>query len=91
MTASESRSPLFRAPAWDVHDFDTEWPLPSIIFDESCLLMGANTWQGEEDFSARIQVGWRDDGLAVRAKVRDEDVINDVPEDLLCLRDAMEF
>ena len=88
---SDKASPLFKIPNLKISDFDTEWKVPAFVFDESCLIIGGDTWQGPDDLSGRIQVAWCEKGVVVRARVRDDDVVNDRPHGALFTRDAVEI
>ena len=85
-----SLSPIFALPEYALNDFTTEWPVPAFIFDKSCLIAGQDSWLGPDDLSAKIQVAWNAQGLFVRARVRDNEVIADLPDNQLYLRDALE-
>ena len=88
---SDNASPLFRIRNFDIRDFEIEWKVPAFIFDESCLIIGKETWQGPDDLSGRIQAAWCEKGVLVRAHVRDDDVVNDKPHGSLFARDSVEI
>ena len=88
---SDNVSPLFKIHNFDIRDFDTEWKVPAFIFDESCIIIGKETWQGPDDLSGRIQAAWCEKGVLVRAHVRDDEVINDRPLGSLYTGDSIEI
>ena len=87
---TKKTSPLFKIPVTDITDFDAAWDVPHFDFDESCLILGRDSWRGPEDLSGRIKVAWNDEGILLRASVRDDEVINDNPHGSLYARDAVE-
>ena len=88
---TKKTSPLFKIPVTDIADFGASWDVPHFEFDERCLILGANTWLGPDDLSGRIKAAWNDEGLLLRAQVRDDEVINDNPHNALFARDAVEI
>ena len=87
---TKKTSPLFKIPVTDITDFDASWDVPFFEFDERCLILGRDSWQGPDDLSGRIKAAWNDEGIMLRASVRDDEVINDNPHGSLYARDAVE-
>ena len=83
-------SPLFKIPIADINDFEAEWNVPFFTFDEDCLILGSETWLGPDDLSGRIKLAWNDDGILLRAQIRDDEVVNDNPHGALYAKDAIE-
>lgn len=86
-----SLPPLFSLPECARDDLDAEWTLPVIDLDGDTLIIGHDTWLGTDDLSARLQIGWCEEGLLVRACVRDDEIVADLPEEQLWKRDALEI
>ncbi|MBO4620876.1 MAG: hypothetical protein J5654_12290, partial [Victivallales bacterium] len=83
--------PLFALTNCVWNDLDAEWALPVIDLDGDTLIIGGDTWLGPEDLSARLQIGWCEEGVLVRACVKDTEVVADLPEEQLWKRDALEI
>ncbi|MBQ7650338.1 MAG: hypothetical protein IJS15_05220 [Victivallales bacterium] len=90
-TIAKKTSPLFKIPVTDINDFEAEWDVPFFTFDEDCLILGSETWLGPDDLSGTVKLAWNDDGVLLRAQIRDDDVVNDNPHGSLYARDAIEF
>ena len=84
-------SPLFKIPVTDINNFEAEWDVPCFTFDEDCLILGSETWLGPDDLSGTVKLAYNDDGVLLRAQIRDDDVVNDNPHGALYARDAVEF
>ena len=88
---TKNNTPLFKIPVTDINDFDAEWNVPCFTFDEDCLILGSETWLGPDDLSGIVKLAWNDDGVLLRAQIRDDEVVNDNPHGALFSRDAVEF
>ena len=91
MSSSEILPPLFQIEKHDIRDFTKAWNLPAFELNQDSLIVGSDSWLGPDDLSGTFQIGWCQDGLLMRAQIRDDEVVTDLPDDRLFLRDSVEL